>query len=445
MVMGRKIVIRNFGPLKDITVPLNKNLYVVIGQQDVGKSTLSKTIYFCRKIRDYLRDYAREILLHKVDGDYFRGFWRFLRNPFIGCFGTTKHMQQFSIQYFYDDSYGMERYVSITLSKQGYVKFTFSTTMQEEIWELVNEAINRRDDADKSLRDSFQDQQDFLALFSRKCNEVFRDEERLLYIPAGRNLLAIIPDWIGSKLGSTKITVDGVDIRQLDLVTQEFTQHIRDIRGIFDRSLGEITKRYKQNVSGDVPKTDVETARKLIRQILKGEYVFDRDFEKLYYQDDKWIKFMFASSGQHEILWALNSIFLLILQREKTFLIFEEPESHLFPDSQEQIARLIALLINSNGSEVFVTTHSPYMLTAFNLLAYSGQVEKEKAGRSSVVERQFRIKNGTMMAYYIQGSKERMVSLMEDGLIKALEIDKISNVINDKMDQIQDAEFAKEG
>ena len=448
MVMGRKIVIRNFGPLKDITVPLNKNLYVVIGQQAVGKSTLSKAIYFCRQIRDYLKDYAREILSRNIYGEYWENFLRFLRTPFMGCFGTTKHMDSFEIQYFYDydnSSSGTERSVRITLGKKGFVNFVFNDNLKEEIRRLLEEVLDCRDRPSQNSLDSFREEQDFLALFARECDNVFRDDERLLYIPAGRNLLATIPDLIGSRFGSTQITVNGVDIRQLDLVTQEFTEHIRHIRGRFGARLGEIIENYLKTVRGQIPNKDVELARDLIRQILKGEYVFDREFEKLYYQDNKWIKFMFASSGQQEILWALNSIFLLILQREKTFLIFEEPESHLFPDAQEQIARLIALLINSNGSEVFVTTHSPYMLTAFNLLAYSGQVEKEKTGRSSVVERQFRIKNKTMMAYYIQGSKERMVSLMEDGLIKALEIDKISNVINDKMDQIQDAEFAKEG
>ena len=439
--MGRKIVIRNFGPLKDATISLNKNLYVVIGQQAVGKSTMSKAIYFCRKIRDYLKDYAREILNRNIYGEYQENFLRFLRTPFMGCFGTTKHMDSFEIQYFYDDSPGMERSVKITLGRRGYVNFAFSENLKEEIRRLLNLALDYRDSSVDNLLESFRQQQDLLALFARECDNVFRDDERLLYIPAGRNLLATIPDFIGSRFGSAQITVNGVDIRQLDLITQEFTEHIRHIRDRFGVRLGEIVENYLKTVRGQIPNKDVELARDLIRQILKGEYVYDRDFEKLYYQNDKWIKFMFASSGQQEILWALNSIFLLILQREKTFLIFEEPESHLFPDSQEQIARLIALLINSNGSEVFVTTHSPYMLTAFNLLAYSGQVEKEKAERSSVVERQFRIKHKAMMAYYLQGSKERMVSLMEDGLIKASAIDDISDVINDKMDQIQDAEL----
>ena len=52
----RKIVIKKFGPIKEINVSLDKNLSVVIGQQASGKSTFAKTVYFCRKIRDYCFD-----------------------------------------------------------------------------------------------------------------------------------------------------------------------------------------------------------------------------------------------------------------------------------------------------------------------------------------------------------------------------------------------------
>lgn len=152
---------------------------------------------------------------------------------------------------------------------------------------------------------------------------------------------------------------------------------------------------------------------------------------------------MFGSSGQQEIVWALNIIFLAVLKNEKTFLVFEEPESHLFPDSQESIAQLVALAIYSSKSQVVVTTHSPYMLTAFNLLIYSGEEEGKAGNERAVVRREFRVKPGSVAAYFISAKSVspesgRLKNIVSESLrlIDAFQIDGISASINDRMDRI---------
>lgn len=50
----------------------------------------------------------------------------------------------------------------------------------------------------------------------------------------------------------------------------------------------------------------------------------------------------------------------------------EEPESHLFPDAQKDMAEALGLFANKNN-QLMVTTHSPYILGAFNNLLYSGK------------------------------------------------------------------------
>ena len=74
----RRIQISNFGALSEVSLNLNKPLQLIIGPQASGKSTLGKTIYFCRKIRDYLTDYAREVWNQKISGDPYFGFLKFL-------------------------------------------------------------------------------------------------------------------------------------------------------------------------------------------------------------------------------------------------------------------------------------------------------------------------------------------------------------------------------
>ncbi len=435
----RKILISNFGALGKVQLSLNTSVQIMIGPQASGKSTLGKTIYFCRKIRDYLSLYAREIWKNPAVIDPYTRFLKFLRNFFMGCFGTTKHMEPFLIQYFYDENNGKS--VSIELDETKFVRFKFSDSLRIDITNLLKDAVGIANNRHGNLSQDFYAQRDYLDLFQKHAHDIFNDYETLLYIPAGRNLLATIPDLI---LPETPSNSDSglIDISQLDMITQDFIHYIQRMRGRFGSKLDEITQNYLKTVKGEIRNQDVSLASELIRDVLKGDYVNDKDGEKLYYKNGKWIKLMFGSSGQQEVLWALNCIFLAILQNEKTFLIFEEPESHIFPDSQLVIAKLVALLINSTGSAVFITTHSPYILTAFNLLIYSGKVDKN----NNIVDRPYRLAPSAVEAFLIPGNKEDFHHLIdqENKLINAIEIDHVSDVINEKMNALLIQEIQEE-
>ena len=379
------IMIRNFGPVRKVDIDLNKNMEVVIGPQASGKSTFSKTIYFCKKIRDYFLQYLNGIMntedLYRED--LYFNFLKFVRRPFMGYFGTTKHMERFEIKYFYSKE--KNRFVKIILDDDRFAKFSFSNEMRDELCDMIEQVVRVAAESRKlSFADSYLAQAGFLERLRVPVNEIFCDDNMLVYIPAGRNLLAVVPDTFA--MGETSVQDEeemSIDISQIDLITQEFIRYIRKIRSEFGTKLEEITQNYLKTVRGEIRNHDVELACGLIRKILRADYICDREGEKLFYDQEHWVKLMFGSSGQQVILWDLNIIFMAILKNEKTFLVFEEPESHLFPDAQETIAQLAALLINSSKSRIIVTTHSPYMLTAANLLIYSG-VEEGKSGENAV-------------------------------------------------------------
>ncbi len=349
-------------------------------------------------------------------------------------------MEMFTIRFDYEKE--SKRYVTINLGDDRYAKFLFSPALKEDICYMIREAVkvaSRKNNL--SFSDDFLDQARFIASARRRIQQIFRDDYMLLYIPTGRNLLATLPDGIVPKeipLSERWGQDNEVDISQTDLITQEFAQYIRKMRSSFGAKLEEIEQNYLKTVTGQIRNHDVDLACQLIHEILRADYVYDKDGEKLFYDNEHWVKLMFGSSGQQEIVWALNIIFLAILKHEKTFLVFEEPESHLFPDSQEKIAQLAALLIYSSGSQAVITTHSPYMLTAFNLLIYSGEQEKNTNAENAVIRKEFRLEPGTVGAYFISveaGSLKNIVS-EKRGLIDALQIDGISDSINERMDRI---------
>lgn len=438
----RRVKIDNFGALGKVDLLIDRSLQIIIGPQASGKSTLAKVIYFCRKIRDYLSDYAMNIWNRQVlDYESNDSFTKYLKRPFMGCFGTTKHLEPFKITYYYDVE--NDKYVIISLDKDHYVSFQFSRPLSGEINNLLRDAFQIAEINDSSFAAEYSAQRSFLELFKKRAFEIFADDENLLYIPAGRNMLATIPDMILPETVGSRLTMQYIDISQVDLVTQEFIRYIQRMRTSFGNRLEDIKEHYLKTVSGAIQYAHVDLACGLIRDILKADYVYDKDGEKLYYADEKWTKLMFGSSGQQEVLWALNCIFMAILQKEKTFLVFEEPESHVFPDSQERIAELVALLINSTSSEVLITTHSPYMLTSFNLLLYAGCVEEKNDRTEPVVDRHYRLLPDCVGAFLIPGNRQDMVSLIQEGdpLIDAVQIDRVSDRINQRMDKLVYQEY----
>lgn len=435
------IIIKRFGPIKEIDVDLDKSLEVIIGPQASGKSTFSKTVYFCKKIRDYFLQYLDNIMSTEFyyTDELYVGFLKYIRRPFLGYFGTTKHMERFEIHYDYEKE--TKRYVSIVLEDH-YAKFSFSSALKEDICNMIREAVKVAGKSESlSFSVDFLEQASFITRARRRVQRIFKDDNMLLYIPAGRNLLATLPDGIipkGISLANHWDHGNEVDITQTDLITQEFVQYIRNMRASFGSRLEEIVQNYLKTVKGQIRNQDVDLACQLIHDILRADYVFDRDGEKLFYDNEHWVKLMFGSSGQQEIVWALNIIFLAILKNEKTFLVFEEPESHLFPDSQEKIAQLVALMLYSSKSQAIITTHSPYMLTAFNLLLYSGAEEKGSKEDGAVVRKEYRVAPGALGAYFISAETGQLKKIISKkrGLIDALQIDGISENINERMEKI---------
>ncbi len=443
------ITIQNFGPIRYIDIDLGKELEVIIGPQASGKSTFSKTVFFCKKIRDYFMQYLSGIIgtEYCYNEELYVKFLKFIRRPFMGYFGTTKHMAPFTIKYYYEME--SKRYVTISLDGDHYAKFTFSPEMRSRLCDMIRQVVDvSQKSRGASFAASYFNQLSLLERMRTPVNNIFGDEDMLVYIPAGRNLLAIIPDTFGKKVSHIQNDIDTeleIDISQIDLITQEFIQYIRDMRASFGSRLEEMTQNYLKTVKGQIKNRDVEMACDMIRQILRADYVCDKDGEKLFYDKEHWVKLMFGSSGQQEIVWALNIIFMAILKNEKTFLVFEEPESHLFPDSQEVIAELVALMIHSSKSQVIITTHSPYMLMAVNLLLYSGK--EERHNENVVVQKELRLQPGSVGSYFLSNETGSLKNIVgkKKGLIDALAIDGISESINERMDRILENSFRNRG
>lgn len=418
------ICIANFGPVKKAKVELENKFQILIGPQASGKSTVYKVVYFCRKIRDYSLDYVMDpaLIQQSHENEVLTNYFKFLRKQFMACFGTTKHMDPFTIEYTFKDNK-----IKIALVK-GYVRFTYSEKLRADVDALLAEVIELyRNMADRTilLKDMVKENGLMRQQLTVRINSIFKDDSDIIYIPAGRSVLATMSEQL-----------QDIPFPSMDLTMQEFINRIRNTRMNFGSRIPEVVQDYLKTVKGQINQIAVELAYNIVHTILKADYVSDKDGEKVFYDRDRWVKLLFASSGQQESLWVLLPCFLQILQNRKCLIIIEEPEAHLFPDAQRAIVELVALLVNVTNSSAMITTHSPYILTSTNLLLFSGAIEKSGERNSTVIHPQLRISPKTFSAHSIDDGVMSDLYDKEAHMLNVDYIDQISSVINEDLDRL---------
>ena len=430
-----KISIKNFGPVQNADIDLDKGFQIFIGAQASGKSTIGKTIYFCNKIKDYTLDFMTDSaqFTQNHENEYFVNYMKYLKKQFMGCFCKTTHMRQFMIKY----EFGVNS-ISIQLNENGYVRFLYNSALRNAVCSLIYDAagMNKQLLYDVDI-DSIFGRVKARAVIKQelkeRLSEIFEDNREIIYIPAGRSLLATMSEQLHD-----------FSIADMDLTMQEFINLIGSTKSKFEVKIPDMVKEYTSTVKGQVNNVAIDQAYQLINRVLKADYASETDGEKIYFDSHHWVKLMYGSSGQQEALWILMLIFISILENRKCFMVIEEPEAHLFPKAQNDILKLISLFINITGSQVIVTTHSPYILTSANILLYADKVERrsDKSGKT-IVPKNYRISFDKFAAYKVGASDNSVETIidMDTHMIELDYIDEASTIINKDLDELMDLEI----
>lgn len=430
------VSIQDFGPIREAEINLDKKIQILIGEQASGKSTIARVVYFCQKIRDYTLDFlldSRQFTENHAN-EYFNNYLKYLQGCFMGCFGTTKHMKKFTIIHTFSN-----HKITITLNDNGYVRYRFDAALNNGIKELIHDAAGIYIDEGRekeylSLLDRLTAMEMMKRQFEQELKELFCNASEIVYIPAGRSLLATLSEQLHD-----------MSISGIDLTMQEFIKLILRTKRRFGSKIPDMVKDYIMTVKGQINNAAVENASVLIRDILKADYVSESDGEKIYFDDSHWVKLMYGSSGQQEVLWILMLVFVTILENKNSFFVIEEPEAHLFPLAQKDVMSLISLMINTTGSRAIITTHSPYILTSANVLLYSDKVERENKIKS-VIPKNVRISYNSFAAYCV-GRKDKKAKTMQSIVDKTSHminidyIDRVSSITNQELDDLLDMEM----
>lgn len=430
-----KIKIKNLGPIEYFENNVDEEMMVLIGEQASGKSTIAKTVFFCKSISEELKTFLmipESVLMLPFPVWNTVSFRKQLRTKFMEYFGTTKHMEPFSVTYTFDN----EEYMEIKL-QGGYANIHFSSELERQCVELIKdireyyiqqERSETRQTAD--LRLWVSGREDFVKKIDSNVDRIFGQNYTSVFIPAGRSMLATNSDFFHM-----------LTPNKYDILMNEFIERITILQKQYSQKLDDIITDRKKTSSAEIDFSSVYRAQKLVTEILKGEYVNDKNGERIYYSPQKFVKLVQASSGQQEALWIVLMIFSIILNKQRVYLVIEEPEAHLFPNAQKKMVELIALMINSTNSKVVLTTHSPYILTVTNLAMYSSFVENRQDNAEDIVPLKYRISAEKVTAYRLKDHMAQDIVDRENHMIDTAKIDEISEILNTATDKLIEQEI----
>ncbi len=421
----QRLVIKNFGPIKDLDMEV-KDFMAFIGPQASGKSTIAKMVYFFRSLKeDFLKSCLRAL---ERDDLQFKDTFPLLRHL------SDYWGQLLTIETEFKFWYSEKVFISFVFSEN--VVYSFSKNLDKGISEvigiIVGYAVENRQR--KPLTETAAEKAAFEAKkqavisdISNRINKLFSDDREIMFIPAGRSVPTILSNQIGE-----------LNLNNLDYLTKEFVKLINSTKNNFNKSLEELAdektfltqKKYK-------PKT-IKLAQQIIRNVLKGEYVYDNiGGERIRINDKESVRLNYASSGQQEALWILQLLYLNILYEKKVFLVIEEPEAHLYPEAQKNVMELVALLFNSADNQVMITTHSPYILSSVNNLLYANKIGQQKNGQvSKIVPDLVWLDAKRTAAYKLNKGEATYIMDDEMNMIQSEQIDTASELINEEFDKI---------
>ncbi|MBF0486577.1 MAG: AAA family ATPase [Nitrospirae bacterium] len=411
----QRIIIKNFGPVEEVDLNIN-DIMLFIGPQASGKSTISKAVYFFKSLKEDLIRYVLGPIRKKNFEESIDNFDRAADAKFVAIFGPIQHLSNTYLKYEYKEGVDIE----ITI-EEGNCVYHFSEAFRQLLSEIIDRVksysskyqakISKFLSSSKRFEVGFE-QAGFEGEIEKLANELFSDERDIFFFPAGRSLLAIFSDQ-GQK----------IDFRKLDYTMAQFADRIDISKLIF--SLFPTISAQKQSKL-------TQAAQDIILKILKATYRFEDDEDRLYFSKTGHTRLTYASSGQQEAIWILLFIREIIQEDKDFFSVFEEPEAHLYPETQKDIIDLICLLSNLRSNQIIITTHSPYILSSFNNLLYAYNVDKKGVPDvNSIVSKQLWINPDRLDAYFVDKGRVRSIIDEEYKLIKTEEIDNASRVINE--------------
>ena len=414
------IYIENFAGIKKMDFDF-KSINILIGPQGSGKSVTVKLMYF-------FKNFINEIVKNIENEESKRDLDKNQKEIFLNFFPKeTWPKDDFLIIY-------KNNITSISLKKvDSKIIFEYSENLKKLL--KKGKKIYTSEKA-KYANDHKISNFRFKRELSDKITKCIQEELGVestfeqFFIPAGRSFFANIQSTIFSFLS---------DNRSLDPFLIEFGSFYESLKRYYNDIIVNNNSHQRQDKEFD----------ELISQILNSNYLREKEKDYLIHKDSRKVNLTNASSGQQEtlpliiILKALN----YISSSGGGFTLYiEEPEAHLFPTAQKRIVELLARTFNSKNRnfQIFITTHSPYILSSFNNLIYAGNLAeniKYSTRVEEVISPKEYLESYLFSVYSLRNNVKSYLIDEETKLITTTILDSVSDDISIEFDKLLNIEF----
>ena len=396
----KRLIIRNIGPLKDVDIALSK-INLIIGPQSTGKSCILKIASFCAWLE-------KSISLNQ-------DVRNFLTREFIDVHLLAFHNLQ---GYINDDSF-FEYETDV-------MKFSFS----------FKENKNQ---------------------FNWKDGQWEYKRSKIAYIVAERNVLSVIPNWFDIDFPNNSIRYFMKEWQNARNNNVQLPILNTGIDYKYDKERG--TDRIILNNGKEFSLLNASSGlQSLVPLFVFIDYIakdiFKIDIQSIKDQDAK-VNLLYRlkenhPSGdyvyidKHEVAIASDDLHRIIdnfTKYDHSDIYLEEPEENLFPETQRDLVNWLAETVNGERNHsLFIATHSPYIMSAFNNLIQAGDIIEESLEKKDEVENIIgghrAIRYDDVTAFAISDGSVHSIKDDELRLISPSELDTVSDDIANVFNQL---------
>ena len=408
-----KLTIRNIGPLKDVVIDIAK-YNVFIGPQSSGKSCILKIASFCKWVEKRI-ELSQSYEKYLNDDVFMKRLIDFHKlDGFLN--------EDFLIQY---ESSHMSFTISGSASNLEY-KFNWN---RSEKWTY------RR--------------------------------PKIAYIPAERNIVAVIPNWFDISFTNENNTLNYLSDWEnaRSFFSQKNHLEILDLRMSYyydkenrresvrvDNEKELLFSNVSSGLQSVIPLCGIIEYLTLYARAQERRHGVEmknelENLENLLYQE----KFPYLGGGKfvlrpehqssesselrakpfddYETAKEFDRILNNYAKTQYTSLYLEEPEENLFPSTQYALVKWMAEWINLvDDNQIWIATHSPYILSSFNNLIQAAESDDQAA--ETVVGKKSAVPFENINVYSVSEGTVKEIKDHELRLISQNDLDAVSDKIS---------------
>jgi hypothetical protein len=413
--MVETLSIQGFAGIQDLTIEL-KRINILIGPTASGKSVCAKLCFY---FKGFIEKIVESILQERTWDDLNHQ----MRNKFDTFFSSSAWQNPNSrIRY----SLG-EAFIEVRKDINNNTEVDFSDNYRSLFFNLYGlNQIEKAEHRYPNQKTAYFSQEISLFNAARRLFGTESTREQV-FIPAGRSFFSHLESNIFNLI-STGATLDPFLV--------QFGQSYENAKNWI--------RQYKK-----FPYSRPALLQTLIPKVSAGTYCYIDNQDCIKSPDGRTIELRRAASGQQEafpMVMILESIIGGSSISGNHTVYIEEPEAHLFPETQRDIVNLISVIfkLSKIDLQVFITTHSPYILTAFNNLLQAGDLHHqdmaatEKAELQRIVPENMALSIDDFTTYSLANGQCTDLISTEMGLIDANIIDEVANEMSIEFGQLLD-------